>query len=861
MANNQKNVQPNVVTTTTTTTSRRGRRRRRRTPRTSPPSTTTVRKVTTTRQPGRPPRRRRNRFGKSRGTTPGGIRQRITATLGTVGANQGDDIELEMSSLLNPALMKETTGSNHYGPLQIYASTYSLWRLDYILLKLTPLVGGSAVSGTAIRASFNLSGQPGSPSWSALGARKHKDTNPGRPMTFYLSGSDIKGPKDGWFFCNTKNDPQMCLAGSLEIHTLGKTMRTYQNGNFDGPLFLVELTGQWSFKNYNPQPGMLNLVKASLKEEPQKVKINGKPGEPITISVPNNSALARTIGQVDLGVEADATASEIIWQVADTVMDVLSGPLPAPFQWLFKAGWWFIKRIANKKQAGADSIPGEPDAGEVTFQVFQSMTDAMNGTPCIATSQAASVNATVTGWNVMQVTPGNTGTAQDTGAASRSMPLTLDPIEISSKPAFGRPYLYGHIHTTPPHSCIVAQNALGTEKVYTYTIWELEHPNFIQNGQPVNPAQLQSQSYPIFEKVNQTFNPIGRVYAAGYAGIGSVPTLCHWTTVLWRADVTKDIVLQGNTDRTDAFVYITPTQSPQPSDFPRTTYTITPTAAQSFGGGNVKRVTITQGQWYISSFVAYQVVSNKAPEFTNYGVPFYLSIRFPTVATTSCEPPITAFENGAVMQSTMPLVLRPPAPITSTLTANELFQLRQLIAGSMPVDLAMPPLEGEETQSEYDNVGDKEDAEQGAAGGYNDSLEGFRQQRVRTPQAVGQMCPESTLDTQNWVEFGYRKRPPTPFSPIEEEEEEDEDSDLDDDDYSEPPSVIKNLLTPEAKDLYGDLRRKGLSHEQATKAAQAAFPHFALEAWEAAYHNAMADGLSPPTARDCAWSAVSDFLP
>nr|UMO75861.1 MAG: ORF2 [Xinjiang mamastrovirus 3] len=832
MANNQRNVQPNVVTTTTTTTSRRGRRRRRRTPRTSTPNTTTVRKVTTTRQPTRISRRRRNRFSNSRRATPGTIKQKITATLGTVGSNQGGDIETEMSLMINPALMKETSGSNQLGPLQILASSYSLWKVDYLALKLTPLVGGSAVSGTAIRASYNLSGQPGAASWSALGARKHKDTNPGRQMVFYLSGSDIKGPKDGWFFCNTKNDPQLCTAGTLEIHTMGQTLSTYKNEDFKGPLFLVELTSQWSFKNYNPQPGMANLIKASLKEEPQSVKIHGKPGAPITISVPNDSSLVRTMRQVDLGVDADADPSEIIWMVCDTVMDVISGPLPEPFSWLFRAGWWFVKRIANRKAAGSDPVKGEPNAGEVTFQVFQSMTDAMNGTPCLATSPAESTNVKVTGWNIMQITPGNVGQPQNIGSASRSMATTLDPIEITSRPAFGRPYLYGHIHTTPPHSCIVAQNALGSEKVYTYTIWELEHPTFMQNGQPVNPAQLQSQSYPIYEKANQTFNPIGRVYAAGYTRIGSVPTLCHWTTVLWRADVTKELVLQGNTNKTDAFVYVTPTQSPQPADFPRTTYTITPTAAQSFGGGNIKRVTITQGQWYISSFVAYQVVADKAPEFTNYGVPFYLSIKFPTIATTSCEPPTTAFEIGAVMQSTMPLVLKPPSPTATTLTAAEVAQLRQLLVPrdeytpSEYDNMEMPPLEGEEEE------------ERGAAGG-----------------------TELQRDVNNWVEFGYRKRPPTPFTPIEEEEEEDEDSDLDDDDYADPPSVIRNLLTPEAKDLYGDLRRKGLSHEQATRAAQAAFPHFALEAWDAAYHNAMADGLSPPTARDCAWSAVSDFLP
>lgn len=113
MANNQKNVQPTVVTTTTSVVNRRGRRRRRRANRTSQNNTTTVRKVTTTRQPARLRRRRRNRPGNSNQQAPPILRQRVTATLGTIGSNQGDAIELEMAALLNPALTKETTGSNH----------------------------------------------------------------------------------------------------------------------------------------------------------------------------------------------------------------------------------------------------------------------------------------------------------------------------------------------------------------------------------------------------------------------------------------------------------------------------------------------------------------------------------------------------------------------------------------------------------------------------------------------------------------------------------------------------------------------------------------------------------------------------
>lgn len=824
MANTKNNVQPQVVTTTTTVSNRRGRRRRRRANRIPPATTTTVRRTKVTKSSARPRRRRNNRVSNFNQQGSSIFKQKITATLGTVGSNQGDKIELEMAALLNPALTKDSTGANGYGPLQMYAANYNMWRVDNILIKLTPLVGASAVSGTAVRVSLNNAATPGSPSWSALGARKHKDTSPGKPMTMRIPGSALAGPKDGWFLTNTKSEAHMCIGGSIEIHTLGQTMSTYQAKVFTGPLFLCEMTAVWLFKNYNPTPGMLNLVKTDALEQPEQIKIHSKPGEPILISVPAASSFARVAGGIN--VAADAPPSEIIWQICDTTVDLLKGALPAPFAWLFQAGWWFVKRIANKKKTG-ESIPGEPDPNEVTFQVFQSISDAQNNIPCIATSEAASTNINITGLEITQITPGNLGQPQESFLSLRKIPdITLDQIEITSHPLLGQPAYNGHIFTQVPNSCFVAQRAVGTplSKVYSYIAWHLNNPVFTQNGNEINPAQISSNPYPILHKDGSNFREIGTVFAAGYAPIGQTPDY-NWTTVLWRSNVTEQVKIRGQTGTTDRFVFVQPTQSQNTSSPPTTVYNVTLTNQMSMPE---RRVPLVAGEWYLSSFVTYR----GAVEFTNYGVPFYHSLQNPTTATSQYDIGRPVFEVGAAMQTSMPLILQPPSTQTApALTSSELTQLRLLLAPRADYppseydNMDMPPLEGEEEEI------------QGAVGD-----------------------TESSLDTGNWVEFGYRKRPPTPFSPIGEEEEDEEESDLDDDDYAEPPVVIKNLLTPEAKDLYGHLRQKGLSHEQATNAAQAAFPHIALEAWDATYHNAMVDGLSPPTARDCAWKAVSDFL-
>lgn len=833
MANNQKNVQPTVVTTTTSVLNRRGRRRRRRANRSSQSGTTTVRKVTTTRQPVRPRRRRRNRPGNPGQQGSNIFKQKITATLGTVGANQGNEIELEMAALLNPALTKETTGSNQMGPLQMYAANYNLWRAENIIIRLTPLVGSSAVSGTAIRVSLNLAATPGSPSWSALGARKHKDTNPGKPLVMRIPGKALAGPKEGWFLTNTKADPQMCIGGSIEIHTMGKTMSTYQATAFQGPLFLCEMSAEWWFKNYNPEPGMTNLVKTEIQEQPERVKINAKPGEPINISVPQNSQFARVTGSMN--VAADAPPSEIIWSIFDTTMDVVTGILPPPFEWLFRAGWWFVKRVANKNRA-VGHVDGVADAGEVVFQVYQSISDAKNDVPCIATGTATSSNATLTGWHVTQVTPGNTGQSQASLLGTRMMPQpTGDPITIISPSLLGQAPLFASLHKADPLNCI-AMIGLGQykKKIHTFSLRALSHPIFLQNGNEVDPTTLQSDPYPIYRKVSGNYEQIGKVYAASYTSVNREPL--HWTTCLWKADLTTEVLIQGNSGTPNhQFIFVRPQIEENPTRLPRFT--------QRLSGSNVKDTAqdnyrIEEGQWYLSVFASY----GGQHQYDIHGVNFYAGTQTVNIGSNiEINESFEAYKVGMILNTAQPMELQLPIA-RANLTSREIQALRNLVAGMGVQD--QPPAPSP-TPSEYDNMPPlegEEEEEQGATG-YT-PLKGAREQRCIGP----------------WARVFKAEDGRPLLEETEEEDDEDYESDLDDDDYAELPTFLKNLLTPEAKSLCEDLKRKGLDHDVAVKAAQAAFPHPAPRLWEATYHNSLVDGCSPPTARDCAWRAVSEYL-
>lgn len=320
------------------------------------------------------------------------IHQTITTTLGTVGANTSNDVETELTAIINPATMKEQTGSNNFGPLNIMASQYGLWKLKSMNVKLKPLVGNNAATGTITRVSYNPTTGAGQTSWSSLGARKHTDVSIGRAASFTITEKDVKGPKAGWFFTNTTNDAVAACGGTLNIHSLGKTTNPYTNQNYQGPLFLAEVTSTWMFKDYLQQPGLINMVKGETAQN-AKVVVDSTTGK-IQMEVENTSRLG------ELG--ASPSTSQVIWTITDTIIQAGTAALPPPFGWLIRGGWWFIKRAAGAPVSGA----------KVLYDIFPSMTDAQND------KYIYSTNRNFEGTNIeqvqyQQITPSNTGIASE----------------------------------------------------------------------------------------------------------------------------------------------------------------------------------------------------------------------------------------------------------------------------------------------------------------------------------------------------------------------------------------------------------------------------------------------------------------
>nr|UHY36843.1 ORF2 [Porcine astrovirus 2] len=532
----------------------------------------------------------RRRFSRRPGVGSRVVFQKITTTLGTVGSNGSEQIECEMTCLLNPATMKEATGSNAFGPLGIYASTYALFKMTKCELILKPLVGDSAVSGTVVRASWNPTATPSQTSWSSLGARKHVDITPGKKGRFVLTSKDLKGPKDGWYKTNTQGDPMMAFAGALEIHTIGKTMSTYQSKAFEGGLFLAELTTEWQFKDYQQQPGMLNLVKGEDKSQARlKTDENGK----MQLVLPSaSSRMARA---------STGATNKTIWVVTDTIINLGAGILPPPFSWLIRGGWWIVKRAANAPVR----------TGETTFDIYASISDARSDSPCISTQ--ANADIPLGGLHFQQITPGNVGIGDEllmTRSAYASAPsetptqcfvTTASRLKLGSDASFTDNTL---VPAYPTWYAYAAQQNYPTglgftvsgRNVATYNLYKVTATT---NNGPIDPSYFTNR-IPIRLYYSGGSEEVGFAVAATYNHMNEPPSL-RVSSVLFYATKTQAYNFQQNWRTIKVNYPISHNSNP---------YGANVEVSSGTTSGAV-RLRLERGSWYIIQYVTQGVVDDQ----------------------------------------------------------------------------------------------------------------------------------------------------------------------------------------------------------------------------------------------------------
>lgn len=545
------------------------------------------------------------------------IVQRATATLGSVQPNQSGNLELEFQMCLNPSLVKEATGSNQFGPIQISASTYSLWKLRSAIFHFQPLVGSSAVSGTVYRISLNLSGSPGSNSWSALGARFHMDVTPGQSRKFHVPKRMLQGTKEGWFQTDPKSDPTNSLGGSVEVHSLGKTMSTYQATQFTGDLFLLEMTATWEFTNYNAQPGLLTMVKDTHQSKMEMTSQGN--GSPLIMEVPVDSKLSNYTGGSSHAASASGTLGETIWSIVDTGVSTLSGVVPPPFGWLVKGGWWFVRRIFGKKLNSANEEVAQ-------FYVYQTLADAQNDNRCITTS-SETATATSGEYEIQQITPGNVGLSDTPGARVYVTPAALfDPTKLMNvrasyqsyvRPVYGitnrfQATLYGPRNFTSYLRVQMSNPSLAVTPMLNSVV-RLEAPRFEQSGQDVVPdASLYQNHVPIEQVTNAgarvVANAVGYTsYQVDYANVQM--RIVH---LLFYLNESIDVSLVSLRDSVAQYITLAPQWSVADPPALVDTFAVSTEGSLAFTGDYL----LPAGHWYMATTIGIAATQ------TLYGIRF-----------------------------------------------------------------------------------------------------------------------------------------------------------------------------------------------------------------------------------------------
>nr|BAS29630.1 ORF2 [Bovine astrovirus] len=493
------------------------------------------------------------------------IHQKVTTTLGTVGANTSNEVEVELNAIVNPSIMKEQTGSNNFGPLTVLASQYAMWKLTRMVVKLKPLVGNNAATGTMTRVSYNPTTGAGQTSWSSLGARKHQDVNIGRDGNFVLTQRDVKGPKGGWFYTNTTNDATASCGGVINIHSLGKTTNPYTNTDYNGPLFLVEVDTHWQFKEYLQQPGLLNMIKGDASEAAQ-IKVDPATGK-IQMEVTRGMRLAE--------VATNPGASEVIWLVTDTIIQAGASALPPPFGWLFRGGWWFLKRVLNAPVNGAS----------VTFDVYPSMSDAQNSR-YIYCDQNNFQPVNIGTVQYQQITPGNTGLASQTftdqGSSSGQVGYRVDSLKslYNSGSAYelvpSQPVWLQKQNYTKSERGIKFKSA--TQYITTYNVMEAE-----VDAMPPNDGVPVFFAWPGGEK------QIGIAIAGSHVDIEGTDEF-HLTNILFHATTDEAYIFNNTND--GSFVR---------AELKHETYTQTFEVSANLVTNT--RVQVKSGRWYVAQFL------------------------------------------------------------------------------------------------------------------------------------------------------------------------------------------------------------------------------------------------------------------
>lgn len=316
-------------------------------------------------------------------------------------------------------------------PLSTRASQYALYKIMHMAVKLQPLVGRSLVAGSIALVDIQQNGASAAPdTLDTIKARRHIEVPLGTARIWKVPQKDLQGPRDGWWYVDTNDDPTQSLGPALNSWFYGQTYNlmnttTTEVKQYSGACFLLELTVKYAFSNYTPKPALATLSKEVRTPASEATFGNDLDGA-LVIRMPASfsEAMARD-------TEKAGALGSTFWAVSSTVVQTLADSFP-PWGWVFKAGWFVVRKVFG--QATRD--------GSFYVKVYASAEDAVKDSPLFVNGQGKRLPAG--SYRVEQLNSANLQKNTQPSPQSRFNPTGGDylPLSMAGAPAEELPPLY-----------------------------------------------------------------------------------------------------------------------------------------------------------------------------------------------------------------------------------------------------------------------------------------------------------------------------------------------------------------------------------------------------------------------------------
>lgn len=320
-------------------------------------------------------------------------------TLGFVSGNGNPDLDMvrQLTTFLNPSLLKSEDAGEAMTPLSDRAADYALWRVQSFEFVFIPLVQPTMVTGAFVTAALDLDGQSAkAETIDSVLAKPHMECQLGVQFRWKPRVRDLEGPRETWWELNTNNEAEVAVGPVFSVWLYGQTTNLLmikptgadaEPNFYTGKLFSVQLRVTYQFANWEPKPAMKVMEKEVFPTDAAKITTDADNNLVIEVTQTPEQANRKSLQQFMSrheshlvspryhapGVGKFASTSGLgttVWSLADQAVPSVASSL-GPWGWLLKGGYYFLRKLFSTTE----------DAETTSFLMYPSMSDAQRHNP------------------------------------------------------------------------------------------------------------------------------------------------------------------------------------------------------------------------------------------------------------------------------------------------------------------------------------------------------------------------------------------------------------------------------------------------------------------------------------------------